>query len=106
VKRGDAVVFNWPIGDTVINLPDYQSARPYYDVCRELGGGNIDSGRAIVLQNPDEYPLAIHPVDKKENYIKRCVAIARRYLQIRDEVVYINGKASAFSALSRRPIIS
>src|SRR6202012_5550406 len=56
VKRGDAVVFNWPIGDTVINLPDYQSERPYYDVCRQLGQGNIDSGRAIVLGNPDEYP--------------------------------------------------
>jgi signal peptidase I len=96
VVRGDAVVFNWPIGDTVINLPDYQSARPYYDVCRELGHGNIDSGRTIVLQNPDEYPLAIHPVDKKENYIKRCVAMPGDTLQIRDEVVYINGKAQPF----------
>ena len=96
IKRGDAVVFNWPIGDTVINLPDYQSARPYYDVCRELGGGNIDSGRAIVLQNPDQYPLAIHPVDKEENYIKRCEAIAGDTLEIRDEVVYINGKAQPF----------
>jgi signal peptidase I len=96
IKRGDAVVFNWPIGDTVINLPDYQSARPYYDVCRELGGGNIDAGRAIVLQNPDEYPLAIHPVDKEENYIKRCEAIPGDTLEIRDEVVYINGKAQPF----------
>jgi signal peptidase I len=96
IKRGDAVVFNWPIGDTVINLPDYQSARPYYDVCRELGGGNIDAGRSIVLQNPDEYPLAIHPVDKEENYIKRCEAIAGDTLEIRDEVVYINGKAQPF----------
>jgi signal peptidase I len=100
VHRGEPVVFNWPIGDTVINLPDYQSARPYYDICRELGHGNIDSGRAIVLQNPDEYPLAIHPVDKKENFIKRCTALPGDTLQIRNEVVYIDGKAQPFPPYS------
>ena len=100
VHRGEPVVFNWPIGDTVINLPDYESARPYYDVCRELGRGNIDSGRAIVLGNPDEYPLAIHPVDKKENYIKRCVALPGDTLQIKDQVVYIDGKPQPFPPYS------
>jgi signal peptidase I len=93
VTRQDVVVFNFPAGDTVINLPDYQSQRPYYDVCRELGRGNIDSGRQIVLQNPDQYPLVLRPVDKQENYIKRCVAIAGDTLQIKDQVVYIDGKA-------------
>src|SRR3954453_582710 len=70
VKREDVVVFNFPAGDTVINLPDYQSLRPYYSVCRELGNGDINKGRQIVLGNPDEYPLAIHPPDKSDNYIK------------------------------------
>lgn len=92
VRRGDDVVFNFPIGDTVIDLPDYQSARPYYDVCRELGNGNIDSGRVIVLDNPDQYPLVIRPVDKEENFIKRCVALPGDTLQIRDQVVYIDGR--------------
>jgi len=96
VKRGDVVVFNFPAGDTVINLPEYQSQRPYYDVARDLGRGNIDSGRQIILQNPDQYPLVIRPVDKQENYIKRCVAIAGDTLQIRDQVLYINGKAQTF----------
>ena len=91
VKRRDVVVFNFPAGDTVINLPEYQSLRPYYDVCRELGRGNIDSGRQIVLGNPDQYPLVIRPVDKQENYIKRCVAIAGDTLQIRNQEVFING---------------
>jgi len=96
IKRGDVVVFNFPAGDTVINLPEYQSLVPYYTVCRTLGHGNIDSGRQIVLGNPDSYPLVIRPVDKEENYIKRCTAIAGDTLQIRNQVLYINGKAQPF----------
>lgn len=93
VKRGDVVVFNFPAGDTVINLPDFQSFRPYYDVCRELGQGDMDKGRKIVLSNPDQFPLAIHPPDKTDNYIKRCVGISGDTIQIKGDVVYINGEA-------------
>jgi len=32
------------------------------------------------------------PVDKKENYIKRCVAIAGDLIEIKDKELYINGK--------------
>lgn len=96
VKRGDVVVFNFPDGDTVINLPEFQSQRPYYEVCRELGKGNMDSGRQIVLGNPDQYPIVLRPVDKEENYIKRCVAIAGDTLQIKNQVLYIDGKAQPF----------
>ena len=96
VKRGDVVVFNFPAGDTVINLPEYQSLVPYYTVCRTLGHGNIDSGRQIVLGAPDSYPLVIRPVDKEENYIKRCTGVAGDTLQIKNQVVYINGQAQSF----------
>jgi signal peptidase I len=96
VKRADVVVFNLPIGDTVINLPDYQSLRPYYDVIRALGNGNSDSGRQIVLKDPEQYPLIIRPIDKEENYIKRCVAIPGDTLAIKDHVVFINGRAQPF----------
>jgi signal peptidase I len=96
VKRGDVVVFNFPEGDTVINLPEYQSLRPYYEVCRDLGRGNIDSGRQIVLGNPDQYPLVMRPVDKEENYIKRCVAVSGETLQIKNQVLYINGQQQPF----------
>jgi len=96
VKRGDVVVFNFPDGDTVINLPEFQSQRPYYEVCRELGRGNEDSGRQIVLGNPDQYPIGLRPVDKEENYIKRCTAIAGDTLQIKNQVLYIDGKAQPF----------
>jgi signal peptidase I len=93
VNRGNVVVFNFPAGDTVIDLPDYQSLQPYYDVIRALGRGNVDSGRQIVLGDPSTYPIITRPVDKEENYIKRCVAIAGDTLQIRNQVVYIDGKA-------------
>jgi signal peptidase I len=36
--------------------------------------------------------LVTRPVDKKENYIKRCVAIPGDELWIIDQVLYINGK--------------
>jgi signal peptidase I len=92
VKRGDAVVFNFPAGDTVINLPTYQSKDPYYDVCRKLGNGNPDIGRKIVLGDPENYPLAIHPADKTDNYIKRCVGIPGDLLEVKKGSVYIDGK--------------
>ncbi|HNR15579.1 MAG TPA: S26 family signal peptidase [Chitinophagaceae bacterium] len=92
VKRNDAVVFNFPAGDTVINLPNFQSKDPYYDVCRRMGRGNIDEGRKVILNDPDNYPLAIHPVDKSDNYIKRCVGIAGDVLEVKKGIVYIDGK--------------
>jgi signal peptidase I len=90
VQRNDVVVFNFPAGDTVINKDEYQSAHPYYDVCRELGNGNIDVGRQIVLNDPDDYPIVVHPVDKQENYIKRCVGMPGDSIEIKDNVVSIN----------------
>ncbi|WP_276483141.1 S26 family signal peptidase [Paraflavitalea pollutisoli] len=92
IKRNDVVVFNFPAGDTVINLEEYQSRNPYYDVAWQLGDRNMDAGREKILSNPDQYPLIVRPVDKKENYIKRCVAIAGDTLQIIDGVLYIDGK--------------
>ncbi|MEJ7766754.1 MAG: S26 family signal peptidase [Chitinophagaceae bacterium] len=93
IQRNDVVVFNFPAGDTVINKDEFQSLIPYYDVIRALGKGDPDAGRKIVMDDPDSYPLIVRPVDKKENYIKRCVAIAGDSLFIRDGLVYINGKA-------------
>jgi signal peptidase I len=92
VGRNDAVVFNFPAGDTVINLPEYQSKDPYYDVCRRLGNGNIDEGRKIVLSDPNSYPLAVHANDKTDNYIKRCVANPGDVLSLRKGQLLIDGK--------------
>jgi signal peptidase I len=94
VKRNDVVVFNFPAGDTVINKEEFQSAKPYYDAARELGNGDMNAGRKIILGDPDSYPIIIRPVDKKENFIKRCVGVAGDTLQIKDQVIYINGQAT------------
>jgi signal peptidase I len=92
VKRNDVVVFNFPTGDTVINKDGYQSEQPYYDVARALGNGDMNAGRQIILSDPDQYPLIVRPVDKQENFIKRCVGIAGDTLQIKDQMIYINGQ--------------
>lgn len=37
------------------------------------------------------YDIIVRPIDKRENYIKRCVAIAGDTLEIKEGEVYING---------------
>jgi len=91
VKRGDVVVFNFPAGDTVINRPGFQSERPYYTMMRVWGQGNEALGRQLILSNPRDYPIVVHPVDKTDNYIKRCVGVAGDTLEVKDHIVYING---------------
>ena len=54
---------------------------------------NENAGRQMVLNEPERFPLAIHPVDKSDNYIKRCVAIAGDTFQLIDGIVHINGVA-------------
>jgi signal peptidase I len=93
VKRNDIVVFNFPAGDTMINREEYLSAIPYYSVC-------MDEGREKVLNNPDEYPLVVRPVDKRENYVKRCVAIAGDTIQIKSGVLYIGNQPAFLSPTS------
>jgi signal peptidase I len=85
VKRGDAVVFNFPAGDTVIHRDGFESAQPYYDFVRAMG-------REAVWQDPELRPIVSHPADKTDNYIKRCVAVAGDTLQIINGDVYINGQ--------------
>ncbi len=83
IKRNDVVVFNFPAGDTIINLPDYGSKVPYYDVLRYQYNGNRDA-----LMN--EFPILVHPMDKTDNYIKRCVAVPGDVLQIKNAQLFVN----------------
>ncbi len=86
IRRNDVVVFNFPAGDTV--LLENQSAT-YYDVLRgyEASYGTAEGRRRLY----DEYTVIHRPVDKRENYIKRCVAIAGDTLRVVDGRVYVNG---------------
>ncbi|MEG1863772.1 MAG: signal peptidase I [Alistipes sp.] len=86
IQRNDVVVFNFPAGDTVLLE---NQAVSYYDVLRgyEESFGK-EQGRAQLAQ---KYTIISRPVDKRENYIKRCVAIAGDSLEVRDGQVWING---------------
>ncbi len=89
VKRNDAVVFNFPANDTLINDEEnYGSKVTYYQAIR-------DKGRDYVWQTFEDL-IITRPVDKRENFIKRCVAVAGDTLQIKNSVVYINGAAQDF----------
>ena len=94
VKRNEVVVFNFPAGDTIINLPDFGSKALYYDVLRTNFKGNRDALFA-------EYPILVHPMDKTDNYIKRCVAVGGDTLLIKDGNVYINSVASPVPSASQ-----
>ncbi|MEO7766837.1 MAG: S26 family signal peptidase, partial [Ferruginibacter sp.] len=93
VKRNDAVVFNFPANDTLINDEEnFGSKRTYYQAIREMG-------RDRVWQNFGDL-IITRPVDKQENFIKRCVAIAGEKLEIKNTVLYINDVAQPFPAES------
>ncbi len=86
LERNDVVVFNYPAGDT-LSLK-FQSNYSYYDLAKQYG-------RERVRRDVSNFgPITSRPVDKRENYIKRCVAIAGDVLEIRDQEVYINGVLS------------
>ncbi len=121
VKRNDVVVFNYPDGDTVVVE---RQAESYYAIVREFeamfdpnaseaeknnlfrhyapeyvqqmrmkypGDYKPGKGREVVRK---EYRVISRPVDKRENYVKRCVGVPGDQLQIVDRQVYINGQAA------------
>lgn len=103
VKNNDIVVFNYPEGDTVVLQHQDQS---YYQILREVAteikmqalqnnqplrsnDEYMGMARQYVNQN---FEVVVRPVDKRENYIKRCVGVAGDVLEIRDRELLINGK--------------
>ena len=92
IKHGDVVVFNYPDGDTVALK---QQNASYYSLVRHYG-------RERVLNDKFNFgDIVARPVDKRENYIKRCIGLPGDSIQIIDEVVHINGKALDFPKLSQ-----
>ncbi|MGN6492944.1 MAG: S26 family signal peptidase [Agriterribacter sp.] len=82
VQRNDVVVFNYPVGDTVVGA--FQSEKNYYDILKEDYRGD----RAALLERDD---IIVRPVDKRENFIKRCVGIPGDTIELKDAVLYVNG---------------
>jgi len=84
IKNNDVVVFNYPEGDTVSTV--FQSNVSYYSLIRQ-------HGRNTVWRDKQTFgDIIARPVDKRENYIKRCVAIPGDILEIIDGTIFINGK--------------
>lgn len=96
IGRNDVVVFNFPVNDTLINDEiNFGSKVTYYqEIRRRMIEEHISDDEARRRVH-DQYGNMIitRPVDKRENFIKRCVAIAGDTLQIKNKVVYINNVA-------------
>ena len=82
-RKGDIVVFNFPAGDTVctkMQNPDYYTLKHYY-------------GEALINSRKDVFgEIVTRPVDRRENYVKRCVGEPGDSLRIIDNVVYTKSK--------------
>jgi len=80
VRRGDIVVFCFPNGDTVLSK---RPADDYYAWVRT-------SGREYAIRQFG--PVIVRPADKKDHYVKRCVAVAGDTLVVKDGLVWVNGQ--------------
>ena len=94
VNRNDVVVFNFPEGDTTINLPEYGSFQSYASQVRKKGRENVwnEFGDNII----------VHPMDKADNYIKRCVAVAGDTIQVKNAILFINNKPQVAPKFAQR----
>ena len=116
IQLNDIVVFNFPAGDTLCSAPQYQ-AFDYYQMCYGIGyqlypnrpdpdslapdmrmkyfNAIYEAGRQAIRQNQTEYgEIITRPADRRENYVKRCVGLPGQTLQIKDRIVYLDGKAN------------
>lgn len=83
VKNNDVVVFHFPEGDTVaLGMP----TQSYYYLVRAYGRNRVWSDQRNFGK------IISRPVDKRENYIKRCIGIPGDEIKIVDGQVYVNGK--------------
>ena len=79
VERGDIVVFGFPNGDTVLTR---RPADDYYTWVRNYGR------EQTIAQFG---PVIVRPTDKKDHYVKRCVAVAGDTLEVKEGRAWVNG---------------
>ena len=97
MKRDDIVVFNFPAGDTV--LVNYPGADYYQEIRSEARALARDHNlslpeatslaRRLILRQEE---IIVRPVDKRENYIKRCVGMPGDTLLMQNSVLFVNGQ--------------
>ena len=93
VQRRDVVVFNFPVNDTLINDYQFGSQITYYQVVQQRMMEERITEDQAKQRVKDQWGdmIITRPVDKRENFIKRCVAIAGDTLQIINKIVHIDG---------------
>ena len=105
VERNDVVVFNFPVNDTLINDEvNFGSRVTYYQVVREYAknlNGDFNLAREKVQEDYGNL-IITRPVDKRENFIKRCVAVGGDTLKVINGKVFINGQPQQFFPESER----
>lgn len=103
VKNNDPIVFNFPAGDTVVVE---EQATSYYEIvrrnARDLKMRDSYNGGAAKPDNyylqmarkeiREKYTIIYRPVDRRDNYVKRCIGIPGDTVTIRSGVLYVNGK--------------
>ena len=85
VKRNDIVVFNFPTGDTVATN---MQAVDYY----VLSAYNSNGSEGIKSDKRTYGDIVYRPVDRRENYVKRCIGLPGETIELRDDAVYIDGE--------------
>ncbi len=112
VKRDDIVVFNFPNSDTVaLEKADHRLYAKgnfdYFDLVNDeayslMNRDKEKNNRSLPFEVYREYArkqlhkmydIETRPVDRRDNYIKRCVAIPGDTLVVIDNNVIVNGKA-------------
>ncbi|MDR1809842.1 MAG: S26 family signal peptidase [Prevotella sp.] len=88
VERNDIVVFNFPAGDTVaLNIQE----KDYYSLCAAN-----PFGRVGVWADKNTYgDIVYRPVDRRENYVKRCIGLPGETISLQNDTVFIDGKPVA-----------
>jgi signal peptidase I len=102
VKNGDPIVFNFPAGDTVVIE---NQATSYYEIMRRTAAeiryreystsGKLQSDDYYLSMARKEmwnqFEIIYRPVDRRDNYVKRCIGIPGDTVLIKDGVVFVNG---------------
>ena len=116
IERGDIVVFNYPAGDIATTNP---TVTDFHAWCYRIGMdlkleqlkisnkplpetfSHADyeqiyrMGYDYMKSNPGKFGEIVHrPVDRRENYVKRCIALPGDLLEIKNKEVYVNGKVT------------
>ena len=103
VKHLDPIVFNFPAGDTVVVE---NQATAYYEIVRSTAR-ELQSRYNYGNSNPkpveyfmpmarkevrDNNTIIYRPVDRRDNYVKRCIGLPGDTIFIKSGTLYINGK--------------